>query len=1360
MNIEDLRWENSSLAPHLSRMSTSAENQRPSRAFGDSLSNGTNGLNNGLGKNGVNGVHLGWSDSGLGASTPNLNDVPPTPPYRPDDPDVRLEKEDPSKVHSHKIPSWGPHQTAASGPQSKARAKIHTYTDDPDSKEFPRISRPVELLRNQYDVVVIGSGYGGGVAASRMARAGQSVCLLERGKERWPGEYPSGFIDAMKQLHVSGNFAPGCLKGSIVEAGDPTGLYHLIVGKGQNAFVGNGLGGTSLLNANIFLETDDGTMGMDCWPEELQKPGALKDYYKRAAKVLEPTPYPMDWPQLPKLSMLQRQHEALGMGKFYRPPQTTRFQGGPNSTGVEMYPSALTGMDCTGVNDGSKSSTLVNYLSDAWNWGAEMFCECEVRYIERHPDPEIGGYLIFFAWHGNKRGAFGKSIYEDLMWVHAKKCVFLGAGSIGTTEILLRSKKLGLPMSDRVGKGMSGNGDMLAFGYNTDEEVNSIGRQYPSPARPVGPTISGVIDCREGHKNPLDGFVIQEGAIPKALAPLFQAMLELMPGKEYPTDHGILDKVQHALASLGSRILGPYFPKGSIEKTQVYLIMSHDSNQATLTLKNDQPVLEFMGVGRSGHVKKLNAILKDATEAVGGTFVQNPFYAALGQQEITVHPIGGACMSRDGTPENGATNHFGELLTGEGTDSYPGLVVTDGAIIPTALGVNPFATITALAERSVEHAAQNIGSKIDLKTKNDILNLFEPPGQFSDETLRLRRVNTTKIAEASALVANTRSEKASGIGFSEIMSGYIHYGIGIEGDKQADYETAANTARGLCEEARFFLSVKAWATETLVNRPDHSAMLTGTFTCAGLPGSPFMVQRGSFHLFSVDQKSPGTRNLTYDFDMTSTDNKEYHFHGYKVVDSSVALGPWRFWNAASTLYVTITEVSAENKVIGRGMMHIKPLDFFSELFTFTPSGKNLLAKIQTTASFMNYFVRQSANLFLAPFTYQQYPAVTYNGYINDTSPDKSYEIVAADGVRTLLHMWESQNPSIETKTIFMVPGASVDQNIYSLPTIEVNAVNYFTRAGYRVYVTVHRICQLKVAENNWTTYDSRHDIRACLEMIRQEEGPEKIYTICHCMGAVAYSSGLLDGTIPTEWIKGISCSQVFMNPVWATLNLFKALAGPIPFDKLYSFFGGNWFSCSSSTDDSYFQQLVNQVLRFYPDTRSEMCNNVSCHRCSLVFGRLWNHKNLNEATHRQINRFFGGVNMRLLHLLMQMGVRGFVTTNAPLFKDLTTATNVERLRGIPIMLFSGGDNHVLSPEATERSYEILRDAFGTDDNLYERNVVPGYGHLDCWMGREAYKDVFPMVRRTVDRVCRGSEYKYKEPNWDDWRTWRDAKKNN
>jgi hypothetical protein len=474
-------------------------------------------------------------------------------------------------------------------------------------------------------------------------------------------------------------------------------------------------------------------------------------------------------------------------------------------------------MDTTGVNDGSKSSTLVNYLADAWNWGAEIFCESEVRYIKKHPDPNEEGYLVFFAWHGSKRGVFLNNLYEDLLWVHAKKCVFLGAGSIGTTEILLRSKALGLKMSDRVGLGMSGNGDMLAFGYNTNEEINAIGRSYPSPYNPIGPTITGVIDRRKHNENALDGFVIEEGAIPKALAPLFQTMLELMPGKEYAKGGSLLAKVQHAVASQGSRFLGPYYKNGSIERTQIYLVMSHDSNQAILTLKDDKPVLEFVGVGRSEHVKYLNNVLKDATEAVGGTFIQSPFYAVLGKQEITVHPIGGACMSNDGTGSSGVTNHFGEVFSGPGTATHQGLVVTDGAVIPTALGVNPFATITALAERSVEHAAAapNIDAEIDFTTKNHVLNLFGEPGQYDDfdECHKLRRADTARLAKAQSVIERTREAKANGFGFSEVMSGYIHVGDGIEGDMLSDYETAAKTAKGLCEQARFFLSVKAWDTE-------------------------------------------------------------------------------------------------------------------------------------------------------------------------------------------------------------------------------------------------------------------------------------------------------------------------------------------------------------------------------------------------------------------------------------------------------------------------------------------------------------------------------------------------------------------
>ncbi|KAK4142292.1 cholesterol oxidase [Dichotomopilus funicola] len=1240
------------------------------------------------------------------------------------------------------------------------------YSDGREDAAFPRLSKPVELLRGSYDVVVIGSGYGGGVAASRMARTGESVCLLERGKEKWPGEYPSGAIDAVKELHCSGNLAPGSLKGIGVEGGDPTGMFHLVLGRGQSALVGNGLGGTSLINANVFMEADKETLAMKAWPPEIREDvDALDKYYEKAAEVLDPQEYPAEWPELPKAKLLQKQAELMGLGdKFKRVRQTTRFINGPNSMGVEMSPSSLTGQDSTGVNDGSKNSTLVTYVADAWNWGAELFCECEVRYIEKAEKDD--GYRVFFAWHGRNRGLFKANLHGDLMWVHAKKAVFLGAGAIASTEILLRSKAMGLDMSDLVGHNMSGNGDMLAFGYNTDETANAIGRENPSPYNPIGPTITSVIDCREGNVNHLDGFVLEEGAVPHALTPLFQAMLDLMPGKKAPKNDTIVERTQAALARYGSRFLGPYFKNGAVERTQVYLVMSHDTNHAVLSLKDDKPMLEFLGVSRSNHVKKVNKLLERATELVGGTMVQSPFAALLGQ-EITVHPVGGACMARDNTGRTGVTNHVGQVFTGRGKEVYPGLIVTDGSVIPTALGANPFATITALAERSVEAYAASQGLTICQDRNENIDLLGEPQHAPRRQHPRHRRDKVKAFEEQESItVANTvirkaRDLSAAGFGFTEVMSGFVHYDDGLVEDTQETYELAHRVAKSLCESARFFLSVQAFDTDEMVNHSQHRGMLTGTFVCPSIPGSPFMVQRGEFNLFILNNKAPGTRNLTYDFDMTGVNGRRLHFHGYKVVDSSVALAPFQFWRATSTLYVTVSEhvpgmcadlddeeAWRRGRVLAKGMMHIQPADFMSQISTMAPTGSNLVRKAVSAASFLTYFTRKSLSLFLSPLTPLQYPTKTFSGFINNTPPSQSFDIVASDGVSSRMHMWEPThvpgNDPANIRNLFMIPGASVDHQIFALPTIPYNAVNYLTRAGYRVFVTVHRISQLMIAGSNWTTFDARLDLRACLERIRKDYGPHKIYTIAHCMGSVAFSSGLLDGTIPTDWILGITCSQVFMNPVWGPTNMAKVMAGPVPMDKLYNMFAGSWFSCSTSTSDTLVQKALNQVLRLYPQARREMCNNAACHRTSLVFGRCWNHNNLNEATHRQIDRFFGGVNMTQLNLLMKMGFDGHVMSNAPLYDPLDTPENVKRLRGIPIMMFVGRDNAVLSPEATERTYEILSDAF--EDGDYSRRVVPGYGHLDGWMGRNAWKDVYPFVREEVDRVTRGESYEFVEPD--------------
>ncbi|KAJ7057776.1 hypothetical protein C8F01DRAFT_1151027, partial [Mycena amicta] len=1233
------------------------------------------------------------------------------------------------------------------------------------AKEFPRLSKPVELMKDAYDCVVIGSGYGGSIAASRMARAGQSVCLLERGHERWPGEYPSG-LDAVEQLHVSGELAPGSTKGKLVTTGDPTGMFHLMLGKGQNAMVCNGLGGTSLINANVFLEANKETLAMDMWPLEIS--GAeLEPYYRKVREVLDPQQYPTDWPTLPKLELLEKQADALGLGdRFRRVEQTTRFRNGPNSCGVEMSPSTLTGQDCTGINDGSKTTTLVTYVADAWNWGADIFCECEVRHIEKAKDDtgnDRPGYIVCYAWHGRNRGHFKDNIYSDLMWVYAKNAVFLGAGALGSSEILLRSKLVGLETSDWVGQNMSGNGDILAFGYNTNQYANAIGRPHPSPSAPIGPTINGIIDYRSGHENPLDGFVIEEGAVPHALSHVLQAMLDLMPGSIPPDNQSLLNRTNAALARYGSRFLGPYLKAGALEKTQIYLVMSHDSNQAILTLQDDKPVLEFVGVGRSDHVKHLDGLLAKATQAVGGTFVQNPFYAVMGEQEITVHPIGGACMAKDNTGETGAVNHECEVFKGVGEETWDGLIVTDGAVIPAALGANPLATISALAERAVERYAARKGLVIN-QEKNGILDLFGKPQHphYDAEAI--------SINEACAVIQRADMEKADGFTFTELFDGFIHSDPRLTEDNKEAYERAYRRAESLCESARLFLSVEAFDTKLLVSDSTHRAMLTGTFTCSSIPGSPFSVQRGEFDLFTVDQDVSGTRSLVYDFEMVGVNGRRLHFHGYKVVDSSVAFNPLQFWRSTTTLNVTISDAKVRlgsgapidvqerwrlRKPLAKGILHVQPGSFVSEIATLGSTGSAGLFKNFTSLSrFLTFFMKKSLSLFFTPLTPLQYPSQAYRGYINNTPSSQSIVIQAADGVLTKMLIWEPTHcPDGNSKNIrnlFMLPGASVDHQIFALPTIPFNAVNYFCRAGYRVFVGVHRIGQLMVAMDPWTTYDARLDVKACLEYLREHYGPEPVYTIAHCAGSTAFSCGLLDGTIPASWILGVTCSQVFMNPVWNTVDMLKIKLPPYPLDSLYRLLAGNWFNGATSPHDTFVQRCMNQVLRLWPDSKGELCNSATCHRLSFVFGRLWNHGNLNAATHSQIDRFFGGVNMTLQHLLMKQGVAGYSMTNGPLYKDLTVPENVARLKGIPFLLWVGSDNAVFSQQATEKTYEILCDTFGGEETMYRRRVVPGYGHLDGWMGRNAWKDVYPLVREEVDRVTRPSGYRFVEPD-DKWK---------
>jgi cholesterol oxidase len=171
-----------------------------------------------------------------------------------------------------------------------------------------KMSKSISQLRPHYDVVVVGSGYGGGVAASRMARAGKQVCLLERGREIPVGNFPDTLAEAGKSFQLDLPHK---------HVGEQTALYDMRVNDDMNIFVGCGLGGSSLVNANVSLQADPRVFDDPAWPQSVrdeagQDDSALAAGYARASAMLRPQPYPESRAPLAKMQAHRASAQALG----------------------------------------------------------------------------------------------------------------------------------------------------------------------------------------------------------------------------------------------------------------------------------------------------------------------------------------------------------------------------------------------------------------------------------------------------------------------------------------------------------------------------------------------------------------------------------------------------------------------------------------------------------------------------------------------------------------------------------------------------------------------------------------------------------------------------------------------------------------------------------------------------------------------------------------------------------------------------------------------------------------------------------------------------------------------------------------
>lgn len=565
---------------------------------------------------------------------------------------------------------------------------------------MPRLARSASHAQPTYDAVVVGSGYGGGVAASRLARIGLKVAVLERGREFLPGEFPDTLLGANGELQISG-------RGRRIGSADA--LFDLRMGADVHALVGCGLGGTSLINANVCLTPDLLVLEDEAWPEDIRADHRLNIGFHRARGMLQPERLPETSTPL-KFAALEKAAKAFGH-EAERVPLHVAFSERVNAAGV-LQPACTQCGDCMGgCNVGAKTTVHGTYLADAVNHGASLFTGANVRLVER-----VGGDLwrVVFQRLDAKERAVPVGAITTAM-------VVLAAGTLGSAEILLRSRERGLRLSDRLGQRFSSNADVIAFGYNNDAAVNAIGVGHPARAKvpPPGPGVSGLIDLRR-RRDPLDRIAIVEASVQSAMAKLMGMMVPAAPLLGNDTDKGLQDLLAEARRSVESLVAGAY--TGAIHNTQVLLAVGHDAAAGQLVLENDAVRIHWPGAIQEPVYAHIAAALRKAVSATGGTFVPNPVgNRFLGGNLFTVHPLGGCAMGRDRA--SGVVDHKCRVFDGDpkatGNAVHEGLYVCDGSVIPRPLGVHPLLTITAVAERAMLLFARDHGLPLDVAARAD-----------------------------------------------------------------------------------------------------------------------------------------------------------------------------------------------------------------------------------------------------------------------------------------------------------------------------------------------------------------------------------------------------------------------------------------------------------------------------------------------------------------------------------------------------------------------------------------------------------------------------------------------------------------
>ncbi len=512
-------------------------------------------------------------------------------------------------------------------------------------------------------VIIVGSGFGGSVAALRAAEKGHRVVVLEEGRRWRPQDFPTSNWDVRRFLWAP---AMGC-----------RGIQRIRLFRHFMGLAGAGVGGGSLVYAATLLAPPPTFFTDPSWAHlDPDWASTLAPRYETARRMLGVVPTPRLGPGD---AFLRAYAEAIGRGDRFQPTEVGIFFGEPGVEVPDPYFGGLgpprTGCDFSaacmvGCRTGAKNSLDRNYLHLAERLGAVI--EADTRVTGLRPDGS-GGWIVEGATWRPGRGS------EPRTW-RARRVV-VSAGTLGTVELLLRSRARGwLPgLSPRVGERVRTNSEVIVGARTTRREDRFCeGIAIAAQLQVTDETCIEVVRYPEGSD--VMGFL---GSV--------------------LTDGG--GRVGRPLRFLAACLTRPWdaaralWVPGWARRTVILLVMQSADNQVRFRLRRSRlrpwahTLVSDAPRALPTYIPEANAAARAIARAIGG-FPQGAWSEVLLDRPLTAHVLGGCPMG--GHVEEGVVDARGRVF------GHEGLYICDGSIVPANLGVNPSLTITALAEHVMD----------------------------------------------------------------------------------------------------------------------------------------------------------------------------------------------------------------------------------------------------------------------------------------------------------------------------------------------------------------------------------------------------------------------------------------------------------------------------------------------------------------------------------------------------------------------------------------------------------------------------------------------------------------------------------